>query len=58
MCILDEPSLKSPSHFLVAWLGKGQVQKFVVVITGLESKEVLERWAFNVITDKAAYVAG
>lgn len=34
------------------------MQKFVVVITGLESKAVLERWAFNVITDKSAMVPG
>lgn len=43
---------------VAAWLSKGQVQKFVVVITGLESKAVLERWAFNVITDKTALVPG
>jgi mitotic spindle assembly checkpoint protein MAD2 len=27
---------------------KGEVQKLVIVVTGLESKEVLERWAFEV----------
>ncbi len=46
--------------FLIAaaWLGKGQVQKFVVVVSGVESKAVLERWAFNVVTDRAALAPG
>lgn len=29
------------------------MQKLVVVITGAESGEVLERWVFNVETDKS-----
>lgn len=41
-----------------AWLAAGQVQKLVVVITGVETKETLERWVFNVETDKAALVPG
>ena len=43
---------------LAEWLGKGEVQKLVVVITGVETKEVLERWVFNLDTDKAALVPG
>ncbi|GLE05985.1 hypothetical protein PINS_up015196 [Pythium insidiosum] len=33
---------------------KGEVQKLVIVITGLESKEVLERWAFEVHAETPA----
>ena len=40
------------------WLGRGEVQKLVVVITGVETKEVLERWVFNIETDKAALTPG
>ncbi len=32
----------------IGWLMKGQVQKLVVVISGVESGESLERWAFQV----------
>ena len=31
----------------------GEVQKVVIVICGVNSGETLERWAFNVETDKA-----
>lgn len=34
------------------WLLKGEVQKLVVVVTGVETQEVLERWAFEVHTDQ------
>uniref|UniRef100_M4C3C3 HORMA domain-containing protein n=1 Tax=Hyaloperonospora arabidopsidis (strain Emoy2) TaxID=559515 RepID=M4C3C3_HYAAE len=30
------------------WLLKGEVQKLVLVITGIETQEVVERWAFEV----------
>ena len=40
------------------WLGKGEVQKLVVVITGVESRDVLERWVFNIETDRAALTPG
>ena len=43
---------------LAEWLTKGEVQKLIVVITGVESKEVLERWVFNIDTDKAAMAPG
>lgn len=36
----------------------GKVQKLVVVITGVETREVLERWVFNVETDRAALAPG
>ena len=39
------------------WLEGGALQKVVLVITGVASKEVLERWSFDIQTDKAV-VAG
>lgn len=41
-----------------AWLVEGNVQKLVVVVTGVETKEVLERWVFNVETDKSVTATG
>jgi mitotic spindle assembly checkpoint protein MAD2 len=38
---------------LASWLLGGEVQKVVIVICGVNSGETLERWAFNVETDKA-----
>jgi mitotic spindle assembly checkpoint protein MAD2 len=43
---------------LAEWLGRGEVQKLVVVITGVETREVLERWVFNIDTDRAALTPG
>lgn len=43
---------------LSEWLTKGEVQKLIVVITGVETKEVLERWVFNIDTDKVALGSG
>ena len=43
---------------LAEWLTKGEVQKLIVVITGVETKEVLERWVFNIDTDRVALGAG
>ncbi len=43
---------------LADWLTRGEVQKLVVVITGVETREVLERWVFNIDTDKAAMGPG
>ncbi len=40
------------------WLLKGEIQKLVVVITGADSKDVLERWVFNVETDKSVRADG
>lgn len=39
------------------WLGSGTLQKVVLVITSVSSKEVLERWTFDIQTDKTI-VAG
>ena len=38
---------------LQSWLLQGEVQKVVIVITGANSGETLERWGFNVEMDKA-----
>ncbi len=37
---------------LAAWLQKGQVQQIVLVVTGEEDKQTLERWVFNIETDR------
>lgn len=37
-----------------AWLQSGNVQQLVVVITGTESGETLERWVFNVQAERDA----
>ncbi|DBA04167.1 TPA: hypothetical protein N0F65_004275, partial [Lagenidium giganteum] len=34
------------------WLLQGEVQKLVLVITGIETEEVLERWVFDVHAEK------
>ncbi|CEG49332.1 dna-binding horma domain-containing protein [Plasmopara halstedii] len=38
-------------HQLSNWLLKGEAKKLVLVITGIDTQEVLERWAFEVYTD-------
>ena len=38
---------------LSSWLLGGEVQKVVIVITGVNSGQTLERWGFNVETDKS-----
>lgn len=43
---------------LAAWLLKGDVRKLVLVITGAETNETLERWVFNVETDKEVVATG
>lgn len=35
------------------WLVKGECQKVVIAISGVETNETLERWTFNVETDNA-----
>jgi hypothetical protein len=37
---------------LAHWLMQGEVQRLVMVVTGVDSKTTLERWVFNVETDK------
>lgn len=40
--------------FVAEWLFDCTVQKLVVVITCLETNEVLERWQFDIECDKTA----
>ncbi|CAK0759716.1 hypothetical protein CVIRNUC_002719 [Coccomyxa viridis] len=40
------------------WLLAGSLQKMVLVISSLASKEVLERWTFDIQTDKATMDEG
>lgn len=39
--------------WLPEWLEGGALQKVVLVVTSVASKEVLERWTFDIQTDKA-----
>ncbi|KAG7336725.1 HORMA domain containing protein [Nitzschia inconspicua] len=50
----DEGLLKYLSQVMAqveAWLLSGDVQRLVVVVTGVDSGETLERWQFNVSLD-------
>lgn len=38
--------------FFSAWLVEGEVQKLVLVITAVDDREVLERWCFDIHTEK------
>ena len=40
------------------WLLTGSLQKMVLVISSVASKEVLERWTFDIQTDKATIGEG
>ena len=40
------------------WLAAGSVQKLVVVVTGQQTQETLERWVFDVHTDKSVGTEG
>jgi hypothetical protein len=39
-------------EFLLDWLLDALVQKLVLVIASVETKEVLERWVFDLHTEK------
>ena len=36
---------------MASWLTDGDVQRLVLVVTGIDSGETLERWQFNVLVD-------
>lgn len=38
-------------HQMTDWLKEGDVQRLVVVVTGIDSTETLERWQFNVCVE-------
>eukprot|EP00466_Bigelowiella_natans_P003549 jgi/Bigna1/92439/estExt_fgenesh1_pm.C_230012 len=44
--------LKNVLEQLTAWLEKGMVQKLVLVIASVDTGETLERWVFDVDTNK------
>ncbi|XP_054609681.1 mitotic spindle assembly checkpoint protein MAD2A [Dunckerocampus dactyliophorus] len=56
--VTDDPKLKDYLNSVVsqlkAWLLDCTVQKLVLVITCLETNEVLERWQFDIECDKSA----
>ena len=44
---------------MTTWLTENDVQRLVVVVSGLDSGETLERWQFNVsVEDEKNVVAG
>ena len=45
-------------HGRTDWLLTGSLQKMVLVISSVASKEVLERWTFDIQTDKTAVEEG
>ena len=47
-----------PSPRAAEWLQGAALQKVVLVITAAASKEVVERWTFNIQTDKALVSSG
>jgi hypothetical protein len=60
MCA-SSPLLSAPPprrSSLSDWLEKGTVKKLVLVITGVENDEVLERWVFDIQTDEKVVAAG
>ena len=42
----------------VAWLMNHQLQKLVIAVSGVDSGETLERWAFELECDKEVTEAG
>ncbi len=44
--------LKNVMDQMEVWLTEGAVQRLVVVVTGVDSEETLERWQFNVAVEK------
>eukprot|EP00761_Pharyngomonas_kirbyi_P007780 gb/GECH01007791.1/.p1 GENE.gb/GECH01007791.1/~~gb/GECH01007791.1/.p1 ORF type:complete len:207 (+),score=48.15 gb/GECH01007791.1/:1-621(+) len=57
MLVTKEEGLKnyldSVLKQLYAWLLDKAVQKLVLVVSGVDSQQVMERWVFNVETDKS-----
>jgi len=54
VCVLSQCVL--PANLLTDWLLEGTLQRLVLVVASVASGEVLERWVFNVDTDKETYV--
>ena len=47
-----------PECAFTDWLVRGELQKMVLVITSSETREVLERWTFDLQTDKSVVGGG
>jgi hypothetical protein len=52
--VWDPVELTSVCVYGTDWLTSSNVQKVVVVVNGMDSNEVLERWVFNVETAREA----
>ncbi|GAQ79210.1 Spindle assembly checkpoint protein [Klebsormidium nitens] len=50
--------LKQVLSQISEWLLTGKLQKLVLVVASVATKEVLERWAFNIETDKESVQTG
>lgn len=50
--------LKQVLAQLSDWLFKGLVQKLVLVVTSLDTQQVLERWVFDIQTDDESLKGG
>lgn len=46
------------SYCCADWLVRGELQKMVLVITSSETRETLERWTFDLQTDKSVLDGG
>lgn len=53
-CFVMQWTKKDALFCIADWLYKCSVQKLVVVISNIESGEVLERWQFDIECDKTA----
>ena len=52
---LEHPNTDPPTFFCPsAWLEQGCLRQLVLVITEADTKEVLERWTFDIDTNKEA----
>jgi mitotic spindle assembly checkpoint protein MAD2 len=49
--VLSQLESNSQLKLTLGWLMKKMVQKLVLVLTDVDTNEVLERWAFNIETD-------
>ena len=54
---VQEPE-KIPARPCADWLVTGALQKMVLVVTSVATKEVLERWTFDIQTDKEVLAGG
>jgi len=62
MMVTSSPALQDYLNKILGqlseWLIGGQVQKIVLAISSVETKETLERWTFNVETDQDTLSTG